>query len=733
VLIILRRTFTFGFSCLWLLSFPLWCFGDKPAGESRHPPSFDSFAVSEDVLPGYEPVLFQENEITVWNRTYRMNKCGWLDSVACGSRELLTGAMRIEGSIDKAPLAPDFLPGRVLEKGRRKVVLLFQGKQKNLHVRTVATFEYDGLVRYQIKLTSREMATFRDVAVRIPLNAKYMKYMHFVGDEIKGNCGSIAVPRGDGVVWGSGMATRYAASKGGSVKRIKIVNSFLPLIWLGDYRGGLCWFAESDKGWKDTKDKSIIEVERDAETVNLVIHIIMGADSRRELLIDFGLMCTPVKSLPPGWRGWKAVTHRGSGTRKTVNDLEASVNPAKEPAKYVPKGAERIYVYNMDGVGGLKRNRFTRHVFYPDILKREIDLCHARSWRYITYICMDFVSPARPGGIPNLARWHRVPDYYEKHIMEKYRQTRKVSLQNRENLADILRLAEQLIGQYDVDGLYLDDTFMKCSLNLEAGECYKRPDGRLQPIFKIYQYREFMEKLANIFVRHNKEPFIYLHNTNMFLIPAFSFATASFGGEIIHLSNYAKDYLDIFPEAKAVVEFSGRPWGLAPNIIFEPINYDRYKKLNPKPTLTEAQLNRNFADSLIALSLLHDSVIGPGWPTHAKHFKPIDEAKYRFDVADDSVRFFPYWRDDDSVTTGSKDVKVSYYLGKNGVLLAACNYGPEEVQATCRLSSRIMAVMNGNVFTDALSGERITVTDGSLSIKMTSRGYRILVYDSRER
>ena len=96
------------------------------------------------------------------------------------------------------------------------------------------------------------------------------------------------------------------------------LDNFMPYCWIGTDDRGICFAADTDRGWVHGKERDAVEIWREKDgTVVLKLNLI--ADSGRHLArqIELALQASPVKLMPKGWRGWVDV-YDVKGTRNML-------------------------------------------------------------------------------------------------------------------------------------------------------------------------------------------------------------------------------------------------------------------------------------------------------------------------------------------------------------------------------------------------------------------------------
>ncbi|NUP99892.1 MAG: hypothetical protein HUU35_08560, partial [Armatimonadetes bacterium] len=152
----------------------------------------------------------------------------------------------------------------------------------SLLAQTVTEVEFDGFLKYTLRLAPRGQAPVRVDALRleIPLRAEFARLLE-------------AIPF-DGS-WGGSQAVDLAASPRWESPE------FRPHLWLGDEERGLAWFAETAREWNAQGAR--LRTEPRGQALVLVVNMIdqpTVIDRPRELV--FGLQPTPTRPPHPVWK-----------------------------------------------------------------------------------------------------------------------------------------------------------------------------------------------------------------------------------------------------------------------------------------------------------------------------------------------------------------------------------------------------------------------------------------------
>jgi hypothetical protein len=209
-------------------------------------------------------------------------------------------------------------------------------------------------------------------------------------------------------------------------------------------------------------------------------------------------------------------------------------------------------------------------------------------------------------------------------------------------------------------GIYLDNAALAPSWTWPTGDGYIDDDGNVCPSFGLWRLRDFIKRLAVMFVEMGKEPFIYVHDTNALILPAFSFATATMDLEWKYGDS---DFQERFPADYFRAIVTGRQGGFFPTCIDGIV-----APPEKRPWLTRTML-ACFLPHEIQPTVWINS--GTDIPTYQKLAGII----WAFGKAAPDTRFIPYWDVKTPVKPQGGDLIPSAYLRGDKMLLVIGNYG----------------------------------------------------------
>ena len=519
--------------------------GDHP--ESK---AFQDFPVYEGLLPGFDPVGFSPKQVLFHNCEYNFENNGLLKGVTHQGVPLICAPLEIRGTINgKSIRLPLDGQPEIVKKTIQEMEIRYRGNMGEISTEVELLVEYDGLIRTRIRFHGEQEMEIKDLSVVIPYAEDQAEAIHYNGDGSRLYPNTHALEKKDGILWESLRDQEFDPG----FPCGQILNALVTHVWLGNYDRGFSWFIESDKGWINDRDSPVVQINRANGRIELIFHVVMGEHKRRDLLIDFGMMATPIKKLPPEWRSWFF------SFALPFIYWEKPVYPSSYRA-FVPNSVkESCTVYNfVHDVHSTLPYRHSTTLSDPDGLHRFVDK-HKKAGvdNLVVYTCMNLITDLNPDydriarncmRLPEFKRiWPRpktqtsgiAPVNYQMltgegrdDIDEHHKLT--ITCQNaQEFLAMKLAFIENLVENYGIAGIYLDNfcTIYECA---RPGCAYEKFPGEYQPQFKLYQYRDFMKKLASIFVRHNVPDYmIWVHNTSVQHPAYLTFATCTLSGELV--------------------------------------------------------------------------------------------------------------------------------------------------------------------------------------------------------
>ncbi|HPP11711.1 MAG TPA: DUF6067 family protein, partial [bacterium] len=414
--------------------------------------------VSDEVIEPFTPLELKNKTVSCWGRQYQFSDTGWPSQIISRNKPLLSRPVVLQGQSDKGKIA--FRSYGSLEKiSAAPGVVQLRGYSRagDLRAEVRLTMEYDGFVKYQLLLSPDREMTIKHLSLDIPVRNEHALLYHACGESIRLTNRAGYLPEGQGIVWSSR-----------EIPNSVVLGTFIPYFWLGDYDRGLCWMADSDRGWITDDSKDCIQFIRQGKELLARINLV-NAERKisRTREIVFALMAGPARPELEGWRmdrrggyAWYcgyARTFQGYGCPP---DMEAYLKDVE-------------YYKKQRGYWGVNTSPNDLWGVTP------ANLYYEAEW-----------SP----GVPTEKRNDYVMYYLNKFMEAGY-----------------------------IDGLYSDDVYPVADKDLVTGRGYLREDGKVQAGYSMFALRDFFKRSAYLFQKHNCSRRMTVHMTDSMILPAYCF------------------------------------------------------------------------------------------------------------------------------------------------------------------------------------------------------------------
>ncbi len=605
------------------------------------------------VLKPWTPVKATGTHVDVWNRRYLVGDWGLPRNVQISGQDFLSAPLSFDLKTEGfAPLRPT---AKLSESFPGVARYNAQAAAGNVRVNANTSYEYDGFVRTDIEVTAPANTRAQEWELVIPFkpeNAKYFSAIHASGmkmESMQKNSVTGAIPEGEGEVWSS---------------------EFRPLVWLGNRDAGLCWFSESREFWSPEVNPKAIRIVRANGRVELrVAFIAQPSVLPQNMKLSFGLMATPVRPRPDGWRGWDFMTHQSvAGHTQTGAELE----------KYKPRGDNIIFWHDAWRITLMYPRQRDPQAFRSEVafLKK-----HGAK-RIYPYIVASHITGSEKTHIPGedfvftAPEWKAFGKEWELNPNRQPENFRRMSPGS--SFADYqLSAINDWITQDGINGVYVDEAYPYPDTVASHGMGYVDSQGVRQPTYQIYAMRNYFKRMAYLFQKNGDgTPAIIAHASGVLSLPFLSFVDVFLEGEQAYypIQAWKEDgppsYMKMFPLDKWSAEFSGRAFGYVP--LFMP-------SMRPNLAPGYPDLNKQVAPTreMLAIAQLHDVLVWPLW-SNAEEWRKVVAVRQEFGVGDKDVKFYPFWETANAAKAGGENVLVSSYTGSRGVYAIVTNMEARE-------------------------------------------------------
>ena len=645
----------------------------------------NTLGITDKIPPPWTPMVVTGKSVTCWGRGYDYTASLFPRQVTSAGQAVLSSPIAIVATVAGHEVALQKADKQTLTPAPQQVDVDSAAAIAGLQVRTQSHLEYDGCIKVDLTLSADKPVLLDSLELRIPVKPERALYYHWF------------------------EASRDPKlTNAGALPANGLKGHFKPLLWLGDDDRGFCWFCESPKGWAIRDKESVLRVERSQTACTMRIRL---AD--RPLLVagvwktTFGLMATPVRPRPDGWRDWLVPlnqTNPWGSWAPGFNNLSGT----DDPGTLMPKDPEAMarWVKQMQEKGEpvpfLPMREPTKVIPYSQIV--------FWSGKYRD----GMLAPEIKAFGPEWSNQKQDPGP-RKDPDDKIEPKEYYWVCPQSSFAQYyIHKFNQLLDQTGVDGIYIDGPWYICSNPLH-GCGYMDDAGVWQTEFKIWAYRDLLKRIYCLCYEKRKAPVIHHHTSCWLAIPCLSFCHMMLDGEQYHdVGQKVEDhFMDIVPLDKWRAEHTGRQWGPAPFLL-----PDIPSKYCQTDTATR---------ELLMLTNLHDTALFPGGQNTRTVMRNY-QAKRMFGVAD--CEFRGYWANSGLVKCDTPECHVSVYTkpDRSRALLVVGNTSKKDAVATVRpnLAGLKLSGSAPDSGADLETGARVPLAGGVLTVPVKARDFRLI-------
>lgn len=681
------------------------------------------------IIPPFKKIKSHGSAVDVLLRRYRFGKDGLLSSVSSMDRELLAGASYFEGIVDGKRVRFAGSGANISVSGDgydAKIVAEASVPDISLSVR--ATLEQDGFIWNDVALRGAESNRIERLTFVMPLRDREMPLMHACTvNGIRSNPAG-HIPQGDGVVWES---SRICGRKHDLVDR-----QFLPYVWLGAERRGICWFMNSSFGTRLAEDAPAVRIVREKDVLRLEcdfinIPTVLGGGRS----FSFGLEATPVKMpdrtldchfqssagfCPPGmtprffirpvcvgfWSSWARTPWNGDwslldiASRQARNcDVAEELRKAYDADKKAAAPTFRPYAAKVDR---------TYHDWIRGLSDWGISLLERM--RRPSFTCM-YSDPTLNWECETAQKMFRSEWVSQK---TGYQAAERNFLTP--SYLDYLLHDYETRARHGVQSIYLDDMYpIACQNPDTAARC--DPEGRWHGNVGILEMRELVKRASVMLMDRGETPrLLQIHMTNCLLVPSFAFANSivtweDHYGEDVFQNRFAVDYM--------LAESIGGQLG-AESIALDGI----HRRDCPEKEWPERfrYLSRTQQSMLLPMGMktsVRSASAVSGVDTNV--LLSVYGAYDRFGCWEDDCRFVPAYDDDGAIGGIPPCVLTGSYRRPGRVLAVMGNQSSNEVSFKLQVDKARLGFPRGICCYDAETGREMM-----LRVKIPAYDFRIV-------
>ena len=703
----------------------------------------NQLGITDKVYPPFTPMTVRGNNVGVVLRNYELDGLGLIHQITSESTELLASPTRL--LVNGRPV--EAATGGVVSAKEDAVVYEGVAKTPAVTISTHNTIEYDGCMKVEMTLTPGDGATkLESLRLEIPLKDSQSPLWHACLSSLRSNPAGYA-PAGKGRVWDS---TTFHDGQ--------FAGNFLPYIWLGDERRGLCWFADNTRDWELDAKAPCLTIDRNGAELVLGINLIQApitVDKPRT--ITFGLMASPAKPMPADWRNMMASRVRFGWIGSEYFGGE-SIFSAKYPRGYDYEFVDKARIARLTGgpdFDYIPNVWFPRHVtpamsdqlrdYFQTTMHAMMQASTDRADYLTIYYEIHGLNITAKENQTFGWEWQDTPYPWWSDYLRKYAGGELTDF-------DQLQLGVGFGGSpsytdfscwYAAEfikrgfGLYFDNTFPYASLNTMATDAYPlqgTPWG-IEPSSLMWAQRDYYKR---IWVLHQQlgpkdaKPLFMMHVTNTNLLPFLSFAMAKLDLEWRDETMPAqKKYSPELLRTESTGWHSGT----------YPLALGNIKTGASSARVAQAYRTR------FGVFMVHEIL-------HPEARDPLLTVMRDFGYGLDDCRVHDYWDKDYPVTVDDDRVKTLFLKRANKGMLLMCSWIPERypegvemdpemdkddehenaklvtVPMSDQIGFQLDAKTIGTNFTqavDAETGEKFAVdANGKMEVPLHGYGVRLL-------
>ncbi len=571
--------------------------------------------------------------VKVWNRQYCFAGDMFLSAINCGEVNLFAAPaelnIKVKGTNGRLVFTePEIIEGKT---GKGRLVLRRTGSFLSVAAELIYTIEYDGLIWCELKLlSSDESRHIEQLQLVITLKKDTAVLTHYVGapttytsQNLPDESYSKALSSSSGNCYKSGLKT---------------------MLWVGNTTHGLLWCIESDQNWWPKGRKDCLRLDRQADgTLCFVVDMVnstLPASTPNKIVYAFGLMATPVKLMPDGWRAWTQSTQWDScvGNKRGINlfywpDEYRFMYLDQDPSRYINLDYERKKVTKDVNEGRFIIPYWSLLNFYT----RSIESDSKNKNRTVVKV--------NPDGERMMQEWSVTPNNPSKKATSSYYRL-SANMGWSDYLVWCVEGFAQKMGH--ADGIYLDEVQPVPNTRAESLGGYDDFDGVRRPTFEFFGTRNFLKRVAyNTYNRNKQRPRIIAHCSATHTLNSLSACDMFLIGEQYNI-NYLKGYPDLKPPCnkpeeqlyyysyalpmdRVRTECFGRQWGEV--MVWLPQFKGQSQDIMDNHISTRDMLSR---------VMQGDMLIWPLWCNGDEVHKTW-KFRQEFDVGNNNVEFVPYW------------------------------------------------------------------------------------------
>jgi len=676
------------------------------------------------VYPPFEPIAVQGATLKVWGRQMAFEGA-FPSQVTSQGQDLLARPIQLvveqEGRSRPAEIEEAF---RIRSVSNEQVSFEGAYRAPGYRFRLQGTLDFDGALLYTLEAT----ADATETAPALPVDRVYLslavrpeqaRYWFTTAGGWSPAFGEVPTAPASAPFWTSrGFA------------------DLLPYFCFSDDDRAIHWFADHAHEWILGPDRPFAEVWRHSDAVELQVNLVQVKGPPTPFRAEFGFIASPVRPLPSGWRN--ATLHCAPIANSRVNFF---FGPGHGGCPIDPHDTKKLCEVLRVDTGGRSpdlvlaeapKDAFYRSASDPDYREYLVKRFGMGFWETVLNLQKKRAALESDPTTVRSCWFFNAKMYFEGNRSAAFRTffpgewqldppSGWFHLTTTEDYQDFFSFHMELWHKHwFMPGLYFDEVYLAPDYNVFNGNGRLMADGTVRPSVPLMAQRRFLRRMAQLFVKYGRDPFLWVHTSNYMQPAAIAPATIAMFGED-RAPNPLMDCVEAVPALLI------RTLGRSQKFGFVPVWMNQVGRGGDQWDW----LGRQFH----GWCWLHDVVPENGNTYRARPLLPLRQG---WGIDRDDVAFIPYWRSGGAFTLDNDRILASAWVRPGGHVhmilfnLYRQGEGPEETRLT--LNPGALGLPDRFTVYD-MTGEPDLATweDGFRAIEREFRGDARAIADARSR
>ena len=687
------------------------------------------------VVPApWTPMTVDGTTVNCWNRSYQFKNSPLPSVITTADAQILQHPIRYAATVNGKTVTTDSASVAIAAQTDSRIELTATDTLGELQLNSKIWIEFDGFMWITTTFTPGATTTCSQLKLEIPIKPEYATLYN---------------------------SDREDDNKGiGAIKQDQFFTAYDPIwnravqAWIGDEARGIHWCAESDRNWRLRRpDRGIGYIRRDDAVVMTVNFIDHPVKLEKPFTLAFGLMATPSRPKPRGWRSWRIGRGNDPGTLSMGRAGETKAEPERTN-----------YAYATSYWSKYPRSRYP--VPNPEA-KGRVDSLLSQGIKAMPDSSLVWDNPIGPEYQYFKWEWHTAPfarpDTSKMNPQKDWLEYPNCP-RNKSYVDWKIWNLNRTIEELDLHGMYFDMSSPPVCGSHWHGCGFQDDDrgwppvngyfptgygahiserrlideiGRYHPETQLLATRELFKRFYIMAKSHDPEFFIMFHNSGDWLCSIISFVGSTHQGEQFRRPSSGANYYQALTLDQYRASCMGHNFG--PPDCFLPEFASTASRSGQDPNYWYTEAAEPEVRHLLGMILVHDSKVVPAYST-TKPYSEIRAAQEAFGQWDDAMAFRPYWdiADYATITPAHPNLVCSIFQGTPTIrgiasktMLVVFNNTDNAIETTIKLNTDRIDVHDDQLH-DPIRNETIAVANATATFSMPKRDFRMLIIEQRQ-